>query len=161
MFVGNGVQAGKLGEPAYLEEWITTNTPIAAGESKFKVTFDWDERIGVPGAFIIKNHHHSEFYLKTLTLEDVPGQGRVHFVCNSWVYPAKYYKTDRVFFVNKASNCMFKKMVSKNAKFLVDISFLFMISYYLYRHIFQVKHRSHYNIIENNLDGLTVDEACS
>uniref|UniRef100_A0A7N2L4T2 Lipoxygenase n=1 Tax=Quercus lobata TaxID=97700 RepID=A0A7N2L4T2_QUELO len=30
-----------------------------------------------------------------------PGQGRVHFVCNSWVYPADKYGKDRVFFSNK------------------------------------------------------------
>nr|AQZ55551.1 9-lipoxygenase [Mangifera indica]AQZ55556.1 9-lipoxygenase [Mangifera indica] len=96
----NGLQ-GKVGEPAHLEEWITTITPLVAEESTFKVTFDWDEQIGVPGAFIIKNNHHSGFYLKSLTLEDVPNQGRIHFVCNSWVYPAKRYKKDRVFFTNK------------------------------------------------------------
>ncbi|XP_050274142.1 probable linoleate 9S-lipoxygenase 5 isoform X3 [Quercus robur] len=96
----NGLQ-GKLGRPAYLENWITTITPLIAGESAFKVTFDWDNEIGVPGAFLIKNNHHSEFYLKSLTLEDVPGQGRVHFVCNSWVYPADKYRKDRVFFSNK------------------------------------------------------------
>ncbi|XP_075656817.1 putative linoleate 9S-lipoxygenase 5 [Castanea sativa] len=96
----NGLQ-GKLGRPAYLENWITTITPLIAGESAFKVTFDWDNEIGVPGAFLIKNNHHSEFYLKSLTLEDVPGQGRVHFVCNSWVYPVDKYRKDRVFFSNK------------------------------------------------------------
>ncbi|VVA12680.1 PREDICTED: linoleate 9S-lipoxygenase [Prunus dulcis] len=92
---------GKVGKPAYLEDWVTTITPLTAGECTFEVTFDWDEEIGVPGAFIIRNDHHSEFYLKTLTLEDVPGEGRIHFVCNSWVYPAKNYKKDRVFFANK------------------------------------------------------------
>ncbi|KAK1582743.1 hypothetical protein Q3G72_017814 [Acer saccharum] len=100
----NGLR-GKIGEPAYLEDWITIRTPLAAGESAFDVNFDWDEEeIGVPGAFIITNNHHSEFYLKTVTLDDFPGQGRIHFVCNSWVYPAKHCKYDRVFFSNKASN---------------------------------------------------------
>ncbi|XP_008246453.2 PREDICTED: probable linoleate 9S-lipoxygenase 5 [Prunus mume] len=92
---------GKLGKPAYLEDWITTITPLTAGESAFKVTFDWEDEIGVPGAFLIINNHHTEFFLKTVTLEDVPGEGRVHFVCNSWVYPAEKYTKDRVFFVNK------------------------------------------------------------
>jgi linoleate 9S-lipoxygenase len=92
---------GKLGEPAYLEEWVTTATPLTAGEAAFKVTFDWDEEIGVPGAFLIRNNHLSEFYLKTVTLEGVPGHGRVHFVCNSWIYPAKRYNKDRVFFTNQ------------------------------------------------------------
>ncbi|ONI04498.1 hypothetical protein PRUPE_6G324600 [Prunus persica] len=92
---------GKLGEPAYLEDWITTITPLTVGDSAYKVTFDWEEEIGVPGAILIKNNHHSEFFLKTITLEDVPREGRVHFVCNSWVYPAEKYTKDRVFFVNK------------------------------------------------------------
>jgi len=93
---------GKHGNPAYLENWISTITPLIAGESAFKVTFEWDEeQIGIPGAFLIRNNHHSEFYLKSLTLQDVPGHGRIHFVCNSWVYPADKYKYDRVFFSNK------------------------------------------------------------
>ncbi|XP_027367736.1 probable linoleate 9S-lipoxygenase 5 isoform X2 [Abrus precatorius] len=92
---------GKLGKPAYLEDWITTITPLTAGESAFRVTFDWDEEIGTPGAFLIRNNHHSEFYLRSLTLEDVPGQGVIRFVCNSWVYPADKYEKDRIFFSNK------------------------------------------------------------
>ncbi|XP_057960470.1 probable linoleate 9S-lipoxygenase 5 [Malania oleifera] len=91
---------GKVGKPAYLEDWTSTIT-LGAGDSAFKVTFDWDEEIGVPGAFIIKNFHHNEFYLKTVTLEDIPGHGRIYFVCNSWVYPAKRYRKDRVFFTNQ------------------------------------------------------------
>lgn len=92
---------GKVGKPARLEDWITTITPLTDGESTYKVTFEWDEDTEVPGAFLVQNHHHSEFYLKTLTLEDVPGHGHVHFVCNSWVYPTKRYKKDRIFFTNK------------------------------------------------------------
>ena len=99
-FVANGLQ-GKVGKPAFLEDWITTITPLTAGESAFKVTFDYDKEVGQPGAFIIRNNHHSEFYLRTLTLEDVPGHGRIHFVCNSWVYPAYKYDSDRVFFTNQ------------------------------------------------------------
>ncbi|GAB2266629.1 hypothetical protein Dimus_001625 [Dionaea muscipula] len=97
----------KLGKAAYLERWVSAVTPLTAGETTFNVTFEWDESIGVPGAFIIKNHHRSQFYLKTLTLEDVPaaaahGTNRnIHFVCNSWVYPVYRYKYDRVFFANK------------------------------------------------------------
>uniref|UniRef100_A0A5B6ZC15 Lipoxygenase n=1 Tax=Davidia involucrata TaxID=16924 RepID=A0A5B6ZC15_DAVIN len=92
---------GKLGKPAYLEHWITKIPHLKASDSTFTVTFDWDEEIGIPGAFIIKNFHHGEFYLKTLTLDDVPGHGQAHFVCNSWVYPAECYKKDRVFFTNQ------------------------------------------------------------
>ncbi|GKV19587.1 hypothetical protein SLEP1_g29824 [Rubroshorea leprosula] len=92
---------GKLGKPAFLEKWITTITPLTAGDTVFSATFDWDESMGVPGAFIIKNHHHSQFYLRSVTLEGVPGQDRIHFVCDSWVYPQHRYKYNRVFFSNK------------------------------------------------------------
>ncbi|XP_022150790.1 probable linoleate 9S-lipoxygenase 5 [Momordica charantia] len=94
---------GKVGKAAELENWIAnTIIPIFAGETAFTVTFDWDEEIGVPGAFFIRNDHFSEFFLKSLTLEDVPGHGRVHFDCNSWIYPYGKYKKDRIFFANQA-----------------------------------------------------------
>lgn len=73
----------------------------SAADASFNVTFDWDESVGLPAAILIRNHHHSQLYLKTVILDDVPGQGQLHFVCNSWVYPAHRYKNDRVFFVNK------------------------------------------------------------
>ncbi|CAM8931299.1 unnamed protein product [Rhodiola kirilowii] len=98
----NGAQAGGIvGKPAYLDDWITSSQEVAAGESCFKVTFDWDEDVGVPGAFIIKNDHPNEFLLKTVTLVDVPSHGRIHFVCNSWIYPLEKYHYDRVFFANQ------------------------------------------------------------
>ncbi|KAE8651603.1 probable linoleate 9S-lipoxygenase 5 isoform X2 [Cucumis sativus] len=95
---------GKLGEEAYLEEWITTITPLTTGEATFKVTFDWDEqRMGIPGAFFITNHHHSHFYLKSLTLQHVPPHGTtLFFPCNSWIYPSHRYKNDRIFFLNQS-----------------------------------------------------------
>ncbi|XP_019187207.1 PREDICTED: probable linoleate 9S-lipoxygenase 5 [Ipomoea nil] len=92
---------GKRGKVSYLENW-SKPTPLAAGESAYEVTFEWDESIGVPGAFVINNNHHSEFYLKTLTLEDVPNHGPVQFVCFSWVYPAGNYNYERIFFTNQA-----------------------------------------------------------
>ncbi|KAG4380819.1 hypothetical protein GLYMA_15G026500v4 [Glycine max] len=55
---------------------------------------------GIPGAFYIKNFMQNEFYLKSLILEDIPNHGTIHFICNSWVYNSKHYKTDRIFFAN-------------------------------------------------------------
>ncbi|KAG6599219.1 Linoleate 9S-lipoxygenase 6, partial [Cucurbita argyrosperma subsp. sororia] len=92
---------GKLGSKAFLERWITSLPPLFAGESVFQVNFTWEDDFGFPGAFFIKNGHTSEFLLKSLTLEDVPGFGTVHFDCNSWVYPSGRYKKDRIFFANK------------------------------------------------------------
>ncbi|CAK9186384.1 unnamed protein product [Ilex paraguariensis] len=92
----------KLGKAAFVENWISTFTSVSAADATFNIFFEWDESMSVPGAFIIKNYHHNQFYLKTVTLEDVPGHGQIHFICNSWVYPAHRYKYNRVFFANKA-----------------------------------------------------------
>jgi linoleate 9S-lipoxygenase len=74
---------------------------LGAGESAFNIHFEWDDEMGIPGAFYIKNYMQVEFYLKSLTLEDVPNHGTIRFVCNSWVYNAKLYKSPRIFFANK------------------------------------------------------------
>ncbi|KAF3336256.1 putative linoleate 9S-lipoxygenase 4 [Carex littledalei] len=92
---------GKVGKAAYLEEWVPTMTTLVAGESKYKIHFEWDESQGIPGAVIVKNNHDSEFLLKTLTLEGVPGKGKLHFVCNSWIYPQSHYTYHRIFFTNE------------------------------------------------------------
>nr|ABF98393.1 Lipoxygenase 3, putative, expressed [Oryza sativa Japonica Group] len=72
----------------------------AAGESVFRVAFEWDESQGIPGAVVVTNSNRSEFFLKTLTLDGVPGKGTVVFVANSWIYPADNYQYERVFFAN-------------------------------------------------------------
>ncbi|XP_047315351.1 probable linoleate 9S-lipoxygenase 5 isoform X2 [Impatiens glandulifera] len=101
----NGLK-GKVGKPAILENWVTSyiTTVSTTTNREFNVNFDWEENIGIPGALIIKNNHHSQFFLKSITLLDVPGHNGVpiHFICNSWVYPARRYKHDRIFFANKA-----------------------------------------------------------
>ena len=95
---------GKVGKKAFLERWLTSIPPLFAGESVFQVSITWEDGFGFPGAFFIRNGHTSEFFLKSLTLEDVPGVGSVHFDCNSWVYPSGRYKKDRFFFANNVSN---------------------------------------------------------
>ncbi|PWA87480.1 lipoxygenase [Artemisia annua] len=86
---------GKLGKETNLKSW-------KGGDSSFELDFDFEEDIGIPGAFLIVNRHRREFYLKTLTLEHVPNVGRVHFICNSWVYPEEHYDNRyRVFFSNQ------------------------------------------------------------
>ncbi|KQK13661.2 hypothetical protein BRADI_1g11670v3 [Brachypodium distachyon] len=93
----NNGERGKVGKAAHLEELVVTMKSTAAGESVFRVAFEWDDSQGIPGAVIVRNTNRSEFLLKTLTLEGVPGRGTVVFVANSWIYPAA---GDRVFFAN-------------------------------------------------------------
>jgi linoleate 9S-lipoxygenase len=95
---------GRVGAEANLEQWLTGLPSLTTGESKFGVTFDWEvEKLGVPGAVIVKNHHSSEFLLKTITLHSVPGRGTLTFVANSWIYPVGKYRYNRVFFSNDVS----------------------------------------------------------
>ena len=123
-----------MGEEAYLEEWITTITPLTTGEATFKVTFDWDEEhMGIPGAFFITNHHHTQFYLKSLTLQHVPPHGTtLFFPCNSWIYPSHRYKKDRIFFVNQViafSFSLYRKKLVKHLENVVDWTLKFVIGY--------------------------------
>ncbi|KAG6493640.1 probable linoleate 9S-lipoxygenase 5 [Zingiber officinale] len=92
---------GVVGEKSYLEDYVSNLPAIAAGESTFNVTFKWEGKQGIPGAVIVVNRHSSQFYLKSITLKEFPGEGPIFFVCNSWVYPQDKYKYKRIFFANK------------------------------------------------------------
>ncbi|CAN6287139.1 unnamed protein product [Urochloa humidicola] len=96
---GNGGR-GKVGKAAHLEEGAVSLKSKTDGEMVFRVNFEWDESQGIPGAVLVRNLQHAEFYLKTITLEGVPGKGTVVFVANSWVFPHKLYTQDRIFFAN-------------------------------------------------------------
>ncbi|CAL4953286.1 unnamed protein product [Urochloa decumbens] len=97
----NNGNRGKVCAEASLEQWITSLPSLTSTDNKFGVTFEWEvEKLGVPGAIIVKNNHASEFFLKTITLDDVPGHGTVVFVANSWIYPQSKYRYNRVFFAN-------------------------------------------------------------
>ncbi|KAG2379963.1 Seed linoleate 9S-lipoxygenase [Vigna angularis] len=102
MFAENG--SGKVGKKTYLEGVISTIPTLTAEECAFDVHFDWDiEDMGIPGTFTIRNHLLVEFFLVSLTLEDVPNRkGPLHFVCNSWLYNHHLYDKDRVFFSNES-----------------------------------------------------------
>lgn len=92
-----------VGKKAYLKGVFTTIPTLEPEECEFDVYFDWDvEEMGIPGAFTIKNHLTVEFFLVSLTLEDVPTREEpMHFVCNSWVYNHFVYTEDRIFFSNE------------------------------------------------------------
>ncbi|KAH9301871.1 hypothetical protein KI387_013454, partial [Taxus chinensis] len=95
--------SGHLGEPAFLTNWISPHGGgLLTGENAYGVEFNWDlSRFGRPVAFFIRNSHHNEFYLKSLTLNQHQGIS-LHFDCNSWVYPSTPYEPHRVFFSNQS-----------------------------------------------------------
>ncbi|RDX79827.1 Linoleate 9S-lipoxygenase 1 [Mucuna pruriens] len=97
----DGLGNGKVGKQTFLEKHLPSLPTLGDRQDAFSVYFEWDSDFGIPGAFYIKNFMQSEFFLVSVTLEDIPNHGTIHFVCNSWVYNAKCYKRDRIFFANK------------------------------------------------------------
>ncbi|MED6113038.1 Lox2p [Stylosanthes scabra] len=91
---------GKIGKESYLENHLPTFPTLGARQKAFNIHFEYDADFGIPGAFYVRNHKHTEFFLVSLTLEDIPNHGTIHFICNSWVYNYKNYKKDRIFFTN-------------------------------------------------------------
>ena len=107
-----GIGKGKVGKQTFLEGLVTSLPTLGAGQSAFNVHFEWDSDMGIPGAFYIENFKQVEFFLVSLTLEDIPNHGSIHFLCNSWVYNSKKYKSGRIFFANKVINRLPSKVVS-------------------------------------------------
>ena len=111
-FAGRG--NGKIGKETYLEKHLPTLPTLGASQDAFDIYFEYDAEFGIPGAFYIKNYMQAEFFLVSVTLEDIPNHGTIQFVCNSWVYNFKSYKKDRIFFDNNVSSVQFKYYFSKS-----------------------------------------------
>ncbi|KAL0924749.1 hypothetical protein M5K25_005604 [Dendrobium thyrsiflorum] len=99
----NNGNRGVVGPPAYLAPLTLPVIPkLDAGEKTYVVKFIVGESQGIPGAVIVRNRHRKQFYLKSITIENFPGKGRIHFDCNSWVYSTDKYSYDRIFFANNS-----------------------------------------------------------
>ncbi|XP_058743500.1 linoleate 9S-lipoxygenase-like [Vicia villosa] len=96
---GNG--QGIVGKQTFLEGVLTSIPTLEDKQAAYSIHFEWDHNMGVPGAFYIENFKQDEFFLVSLTLEDVPKHGTLNFVCNSWIYSVTKYETNRIFFTNK------------------------------------------------------------
>lgn len=94
---------GKVGKETYLEKHLPTLPTFGDRRDAFAVNFEWDANFGIPGAFYIRNFMYDEFFLVSVTLDDIPNHGSIQFVCNSWIYNFKSYKKDRIFFANNVS----------------------------------------------------------
>ncbi|MCH79456.1 lipoxygenase [Trifolium medium] len=98
----DGTGKGKVGKKAFLEGLLNSIPTLGDKQSTFRIHFEWHNHdMGIPGAFYVENFMPHEFFLVSLSLEDVPNHGTINFVCNSWVYNTQKYKTDRIFFANK------------------------------------------------------------
>ncbi|XP_058745333.1 linoleate 9S-lipoxygenase-like [Vicia villosa] len=97
----DGSGKGKVGKETFLEGLVTSIPILGAGQSAFDIHFEWDSEMGIPGAVYVESNMQGEFFLVSLTLEDIPNHGTINFVCNSWIYNHSKYKTERIFFANK------------------------------------------------------------
>ncbi|MED6113079.1 Lox2p [Stylosanthes scabra] len=97
----DGEGSGKVGKKTFLQKHLPTLPNLRAKQDAFDIYFEYDADFGIPEAFYIKNYMQVEFFLVSVTLEDIPNHGTIHFVCNSWVYNFKNYKKDRIFFTNQ------------------------------------------------------------
>ncbi|AES95303.1 putative linoleate 9S-lipoxygenase [Medicago truncatula] len=92
---------GLVGKEVFLEKHVPTLPTLGARQDAFSIHFDWDADFGIPGAFYIRNYMQAhEFFLVSVTFDDIPNHESVEFVCNSWIYNFKNYKKDRIFFTN-------------------------------------------------------------
>ncbi|XP_004510414.1 seed linoleate 9S-lipoxygenase [Cicer arietinum] len=91
---------GLVGKETFLNKHLPQLPTLGARQDAFSINFEWDTDFGIPGAFYIRNYTQAEFFLVSVTLEDIPNRETVQFVCNSWVYNFKNYKKDRIFFTN-------------------------------------------------------------
>ncbi|XP_044982820.1 probable lipoxygenase 6 [Hordeum vulgare subsp. vulgare] len=69
----------------------------------YTAEFTVDAGFGEPGAVVVANRHHREFFLESIVVEGALPCGTVYFDCNSWVQTTGELPGDanRVFFSNK------------------------------------------------------------
>ncbi|KAJ7561174.1 hypothetical protein O6H91_03G017100 [Diphasiastrum complanatum] len=91
---------GKRSQEIAVENWFLAFDGITVGDITYAISFTVDKDFGVPGAFIIRNNHVNEFYLKSVSLA-LPDQSTINFICDSWVYNVSKYTSDRIFFSNR------------------------------------------------------------
>ncbi|XP_030547739.2 linoleate 9S-lipoxygenase 6-like isoform X1 [Rhodamnia argentea] len=89
---------GKLSKKAILRH-VKTTKDKGLNITVYSVKFKVEAEFGIPGAFLITNEHKHKFFLQSATFE-VSSVEIIHFDCQSWVYPIRRTKTDRIFFSN-------------------------------------------------------------
>jgi lipoxygenase len=73
----------------------------------YKIKLHVDSHFGTPRAFVIQNKHKKKFYLLSASIETCTNR-IIHFDCNSWIYPIKKTKFDRLFFSNRVSSIIYQ-----------------------------------------------------
>jgi lipoxygenase len=112
-FVLHWTDTGKgwLSEKAYFKECGSKkhhhgNDNVEDTQTKiktYKIKLHVDSHFGTPRAFVIQNKHKKKLYLLSASIETCTNR-IIHFDCNSWIYPIKKTKFDRLFFSNRVSS---------------------------------------------------------
>ncbi|XP_030547745.1 linoleate 9S-lipoxygenase 6-like [Rhodamnia argentea] len=89
---------GKLSKKAILRH-VKTTKDKGLNITVYSVKFKVEAEFGIPGAFLITNEHKHKFFLQAATFE-VSSVEIIHFDCQTWVFPIRRTKTDRIFFSN-------------------------------------------------------------
>nr|KYP53538.1 hypothetical protein KK1_024430 [Cajanus cajan] len=91
---------GKLSEKAYFKSGESIKHSHDAQTMTYKIKIHVDLHFGTPRAFVIQNQHKKKFFLQSASIE-TSNTRIIHFDCNSWIYPTKKTKYDRLFFSNR------------------------------------------------------------
>lgn len=90
---------GKLSEKACFKQGESIKHSHDAQTMIYKIKIHVDSHFGTPRAFVIQNQHKKKFFLQSASIET--NDRIIHFDCNSWIYPIKKTKSDRLFFSNR------------------------------------------------------------
>ncbi|CAL0305990.1 unnamed protein product [Lupinus luteus] len=90
---------GKLSEKAYFEHGGSTKNRHDAQTMTYKIRVDVDSHFGTPRAFLIQNNYN-KFFLLSASIE-ISNSQIIFYDCNSWIYPFKKTKSNRLFFSNR------------------------------------------------------------
>lgn len=96
---------GKLSEKACFKQCESMKHSHDAQTMIYKIKIHIDSHFGTPRAFLIQNKHKKKFFLQSASIET--NDHIIHFDCNSWIYPIKKTKSDRLFFSNRVCSIFF------------------------------------------------------
>jgi len=114
----HGTDTGKgwLSERAYFKECRSKkphhDDDVDDSQTKvktYKIKLQVDSHFETPRAFVIQNKQNRKFYLLSASIETCTNR-IIHFDCNSWIYPIKKTKFDRLFFLNRVSSIIYNNV---------------------------------------------------
>ncbi|CAA6664682.1 unnamed protein product [Spirodela intermedia] len=89
----------KMSREAVIRGW-SEKMKTGADRAVLTAELTVDSSFGTPGAILVTNRHHREFFLENIVVEGF-FSGPVHFNCHSWVQSSWEYPDKRVFFGDK------------------------------------------------------------